>query len=66
MSEAHIEDFAQESLLRVLDRLDRYHGFTRVINAQERYDPRARDLLMAKINRGAARIVAEMRGLLEE
>ena len=50
---------AIDRILRVLDRLDRYHGFTRVINAQERYDPRARDLLMAKINRVAARIVAE-------
>jgi DNA-directed RNA polymerase specialized sigma24 family protein len=26
VSEAHLEDFAQESLLRVLDRLDQFQG----------------------------------------
>ena len=50
---------AIDRILRILDRLDRYHGFTRVINAQARYDPRARDRLMARINRAAARAIAE-------
>ena len=48
---------AIDRILRILDRLDRYHGFTRFINAQQRYDPAAKDRLMANINRAAARAV---------
>jgi hypothetical protein len=53
---------AIDRILRILDRLDRYHGFTRVINAQQRYDPAAKDRLMARINRAAARAIAETEG----
>lgn len=47
---------AIDRALRILDRLDRYHGFDRGKPAVERFDDDARAKLMAKINAAAANL----------
>ena len=44
--------------LKIIDRLDRYHGFSRVSRNNLGYDPSARERLMTKINTVAARLTA--------
>jgi hypothetical protein len=42
---------AVDQILRVLDRLDRYHGFSKAAPRKRPYDDDARARLMAKLNR---------------
>jgi hypothetical protein len=49
---------AIDKLLRVLDRLDRYHGFGKRIVPSGGYDENARQRLLDKLNRAAARLPA--------
>jgi hypothetical protein len=39
-----------DRVLRILDRLDRYHGFTRLLAPKARYEPGAREALTKKLN----------------
>ncbi len=48
---------AIDKLLRVLDRLDRYHGFGKLTPAPRLYDENARQRLLAKLNRNAERLL---------
>jgi hypothetical protein len=51
---------AIDRVLKILDRLDRYHGFTRATHATvETYGPEERERLMNKINAVAARLQAD-------
>jgi hypothetical protein len=49
---------AIDRMLKILDRLDRYHGFTRLTPASAQYDEGARERLLAKLNAMAARMIA--------
>ena len=49
---------AIDRMLKTLDRLDRYHGFTRLAAANAPYDEGARERLLAKLNTMAARMIA--------
>ena len=49
---------AIDRMLKILDRLDRYHGFTRLAPADGAYDEGARERLLAKLNGMAARMIA--------
>ena len=53
------EPEAIDRLLKIVDRLDRYHGFSRASRAVEPYDERERARLMKKLNDVAARLQAE-------
>ena len=44
-------------LIRVADRLDRYHGFSKFMPTIPVYDERARERLLAKLDRAAARLL---------
>jgi hypothetical protein len=48
---------AVDRMLKILDRLDRYHGFTRASPSGPAYDETARERLLAKLNAMAARMV---------
>ena len=48
---------AIDRMLKILDRLDRYHGFTRLTPANSAYDEEARERLLAKLNSMAARMI---------
>ncbi|HYA73788.1 MAG TPA: hypothetical protein VEF36_11590 [Roseiarcus sp.] len=48
---------AIDRVLKILDRLDRYHGFTRLTPATAAYDEQARERLLAKLNAMAARMI---------
>jgi hypothetical protein len=48
---------AIDSLVRVADRLDRYHGFSKFMPTIPVYDERARERLLAKLDRAAARLL---------
>ena len=45
-----------DRVLRILDRMDRYHGFTRATRAPEPYGEEERERLLAKLNAAAARL----------
>jgi len=47
---------AIDRVLKILDRLDRYYGFGRAAPAAAPYDENARERLLAKLNRAAARL----------
>ena len=47
-----------DRMLKIIDRLDRYHGFTRASPAPEQYDEDARARLLEKINAIADRLDA--------
>jgi hypothetical protein len=49
---------AIDRILKILDRLDRYHGFTRLTPASSTYDEGARERLLAKLNTMAERMIA--------
>jgi hypothetical protein len=50
---------AIDRMLKILDRLDRYHGFTRLTPAASAsYDEGARERLLTKLNTMAARMIA--------
>ena len=51
------ETGAIDSLVRVADRLDRYHGFSKFMPTIPVYDERARERLLAKLDRAAARLL---------
>jgi hypothetical protein len=53
---------AIDNLLRVLDRLDRYHGFGKRTVSPRGYDENARQRLLAKLNQSAARLPAPPKG----
>jgi len=48
---------AIDRILRVLDRLDRYHGFGKLAPAARTYDEHARQKLMEKLDRAATRLL---------
>ncbi|MBV9287359.1 MAG: hypothetical protein JO288_05960 [Hyphomicrobiales bacterium] len=50
------ESKAVDRMLKILDRLDRYHGFTRLSPAGDSYDQDARVRLLEKINAIAERL----------
>jgi hypothetical protein len=52
---------AIDSLVRVADRLDRYHGFSKFMPTIPVYDERARERLLAKLDRAAARLLPALR-----
>ena len=45
--------------MKILDRLDRYHGFSRASPALEPYGDDERERLLAKLNAAAARLEAD-------
>lgn len=47
---------AVDQILRVLDRLDRYHGFGKAFATKRPYDESARQKLMAKLNLNLAEL----------
>ncbi|MBV8472022.1 MAG: hypothetical protein JO234_01285 [Hyphomicrobiales bacterium] len=49
---------AIDRMLKILDRLDRYHGFTRLTPMASNEDAGARDRLLTKLNTMAARMIA--------
>jgi hypothetical protein len=49
---------AIDRMLKILDRLDRYHGFTRLTPGASTYDEGARERLLTKLNTMAARMIA--------
>jgi hypothetical protein len=49
---------AIDRMLKILDRLDRYHGFSRLTPASGEYDEGARERLLAKLNGMATRMIA--------
>jgi hypothetical protein len=49
---------AVDRMLKILDRLDRYHGFTRLTPTPSNYDEGARERLLTKLNTMAARMIA--------
>ena len=52
---------AIDRLLKILDRLDRYHGFNKLAPANEDPDEGSRERLLAKLNMMAERMIAEQR-----
>ena len=50
---------AVDRALRIIDRLDRYHGFQRATPALEPYGEEQRERLLAKINEAANRLYGE-------
>ena len=50
---------AVDRALRIIDRLDRYHGFQRASPAIEPYGEEQRERLLAKINEAAERLYGE-------
>jgi hypothetical protein len=50
---------AVDSALKIIDRLDRYHGFNRASPAIEPYGEEERERLLAKLNAAAARLYGE-------
>ena len=50
---------AIDRALRIIDRLDRYHGFSRASPAVEPYGEEQRERLLAKLNEAAARLYGE-------
>lgn len=50
---------ALDRALKILDRLDRYHGFSRASPALEPYGDDERERLLAKLNAAAARLEAD-------
>ena len=50
---------ALDRALKILDRLDRYHGFSRASPALEPYGDDERERLLAKLNAAAARLEAK-------
>jgi hypothetical protein len=53
---------AVDRALKILDRLDRYHGFTRAAPAAQPYGDEERERLLAKLNAIAARLDADDSG----
>jgi len=53
---------AIDKLLRVLDRLDRYHGFGKRTASPRGYDENARQRLLAKLSRPSERLPAAPKG----
>lgn len=49
---------AIDRMLKILDRLDRYHGFSKSVPAAGEPDEGARERLLAKLNTMAARMIA--------
>ncbi len=49
---------AVDRMLKILDRLDRYHGFTKLTPASSSYDEGARERLLTKLNTRAERMIA--------
>jgi hypothetical protein len=49
---------AVDRMLKILDRLDRYHGFSKLAPANDSPDPGARAKLLARLNALAARVIA--------
>ncbi|MGO4873047.1 MAG: hypothetical protein ACLPGW_21010 [Roseiarcus sp.] len=49
---------AVDRMLKILDRLDRYHGFTKLTPASSSYDEGARERLLTKLNTMAERMIA--------
>jgi hypothetical protein len=49
---------AVDRMLKILDRLDRYHGFSRLTPTPSNYDEGARERLLTKLNTMAARMIA--------
>jgi len=49
---------AVDRMLKILDRLDRYHGFTRLTPAAADPDDGARERLLVKLNTMATRMIA--------
>ena len=49
---------AIDRVLKILDRLDRYHGFTKLTPASSTYDESSRERLLARLNAMAARMIA--------
>ncbi len=49
---------AVDRMLKILDRLDRYHGFSRLTPTPSSYDEGARERLLTKLNTMAARMIA--------
>ena len=50
------EPKAVDRMLKIIDRLDRFHGFTRTSPAAEQYGPEERALLLERINAIADRL----------
>ena len=50
---------ALDRLLKILDRLDRYHGFHRLSPAPEPYGEQHRARLLAKLNAAAANLAED-------
>lgn len=59
---ANGEIAAIDRALRIIDRLDRYHGFQRASPAVEPYGEEQRERLLAKLNEAAARLYGEAAG----
>ena len=53
---------AIDRALKIFDRLDRYHGFSRANPVVERYGEEDREKLLDKINAAAARLQADKSG----
>jgi hypothetical protein len=53
---------AVDRALKIFDRLDRYHGFSRANPVLERYGEEDREKLLDKINAAAARLEADKSG----
>jgi hypothetical protein len=49
---------AVDRMLKILDRLDRYHGFSRLAPTNSGHDEGARERLLTKLNTMAARMIA--------
>ncbi len=49
---------AIDRVLKILDRLDRYHGFSKLTAANVEADEGGRERLLAKLNAMAARMIA--------
>lgn len=47
-----------DRLLRILDRLDKYHGFSKLTPAVAEYDEDARQKLLDKLDKAAARMLS--------
>ena len=49
---------AIDRMLKILDRLDRYHGFSKLTPTPSSYDEGGRERLLTKLNTMAARMIA--------
>ena len=49
---------AVDRMLKILDRLDRYHGFSKLTPTPSSYDEGGRERLLTKLNTMAARMIA--------